>query len=190
MIKRCVAVVSLALCSTGAQANGFDISLSDETANVVYLTDSGSLGYGGADVGFGVFWNEADDVVGHANILVTSNPQSGNNFQFGVGAKAFLGEVDGPDEDENVSAVGIGGMVRYVIPSQTPMGVSVEGYWAPDVTSFSDTEGLKEVTARFELEVMPSTRGYVGYRLLEPDLDTAGKVEIDDEFHIGIRFIF
>lgn len=188
MIKRCVAVVSLALCSTGAQANGFDISLSDETANVVYLTDSGSFGYGGADVGFGLFWNENDDAVGHANILVTSNPQSGNNFQFGVGAKAFLGNVDVPDED--VAALGIGGMVRYVIPSQTPMGVSVEGYWAPRVTSFSDTDSLKEITARFELEVMPSTRGYVGYRLLEPDLEQAGKVEIDDEFHIGIRFIF
>lgn len=188
MIKRYVAVVSLALCSTGAQANGFDISLSDETANVVYLTDSGSLGYGGADVGFGLFWNEADDVVSHANILVTSNPQSGNNFQFGVGAKAYLGTLDEIDED--VAAVGIGGLVRYVIPSQTPMGLSLEGYWAPDVTSFSDTEGLREVTARFELEVMPSTRGYVGYRLLEPDMDEAGEVEIDDEFHIGIRFLF
>lgn len=188
MIKRYVAVVSLALCSTGAQANGFDISLSDETANVVYLTDSGSFGYGGADVGFGLFWNEADDVVGHANILVTSNPQSGNNFQFGVGAKAFFGNVDAPDED--VGAIGIGGIVRYVIPSQTPMGLALEGYWAPRVTSFADTERLRELTARFELEVMPSTRGYVGYRLLEPELETAGKVEIDDEFHIGIRFIF
>lgn len=188
MIKRCAAVVSLLLCSTGAQANGFDISLSDETANVVYLTDSGSLGYGGADVGIGLFWNENDDVVGHANVLVTSNPQSGNNFQFGVGAKAYLGNVDRPDED--VGAIGIGGIVRYVIPAQTPMGLSLEGYWAPRVTSFSDTDGLREISARFELEVMPSTRGYVGYRLLEPDLDTAGKVEIDDEFHIGIRFIF
>ncbi|NIR60418.1 MAG: hypothetical protein GWO02_13310, partial [Gammaproteobacteria bacterium] len=45
MIKRCVAALTIALCSTSAHANGFDISLSDETANVVYLTDSGSFGY-------------------------------------------------------------------------------------------------------------------------------------------------
>lgn len=188
MIKRFMGVVGLALFSTGVHANGFDISLSDETANVVYLTDSGSFGYGGADVGFGLFWNENDDYVGHANILVTGNPQSGNNFQFGVGAKGFAGNVDGPDED--IAAIGIGGLVRYVIPAQTPMGVSLEGYWAPDVTSFSDTKSLKEVTARFEIEVMPSARGYVGYRLLEPELDNAGDVEIDDELHVGIRFTF
>lgn len=188
MIKRLAAAAGLALVSTGVQANGLDISLSDETANVVYLTDSGSFGYGGADVGFGLFWNENDDFVGHANILVTSNPQSGNNFQFGVGAKGFLGTVDVPDED--VAAVGIGGVVRYVIPAQTPMGISVEAYYAPDITSFSDTESLKEVTTRFEIEVMPSARGYVGYRLLEPELENAGDVEIDDEIHLGIRFTF
>ena len=188
MFKRSVAALAIALVSTGAHANGFDISLSDETANVVFLTDSGSFGYGGADVGFGVFWNEDDDVVGHANILVTSNPQSGNNFQFGIGAKGYLGTLDIPDED--VAAVGIGGLVRYVIPAQTPMGISLEGYIAPDITSFSDTEELREVTARFEIEVMPSTRGYIGYRLLEPEMETAGDVEIDDEFHLGIRFTF
>lgn len=188
MIKRCVAALTIALCSTSAHANGFDISLSDETANVVYLTDSGSFGYGGADIGFGLFWNENDDVVGHANILVTSNPQSGNNFQFGIGAKGYLGNLDVSDED--VAAIGIGGLIRYVIPSATPMGISIEGYIAPDVTSFSDTEEVREVSARFEIEVMPSTRGYIGYRWLEPEMETAGDVEIDDEIHLGIRFIF
>jgi len=188
MIKRIAWVAGLALASTSVHADGLDISLSDETANVVYLTDSGSFGYGGADIGFGLFFNEADDVVGHANILVTGNPRSGNNFQFGVGAKAYAGTLDEADED--VAAVGIGGVVRYVIPANTPMGIALEAYAAPSVTSFSDTDSLKEVMARFEIEVMPSARGYVGYRLLEPDMDDAGDVEIDDEIHLGIRFTF
>lgn len=188
MIKRCAWAVGLALFSAGVQADGLDISLSDETANVVYLTDSGSFGYGGADVGFGALWNENDDVVGHANILVTGNPQSGNNFQLGVGAKGYLGTLD--DADEDVAAIGIGGIIRYVIPAQTPMGLALEGYWAPDITSFSDTESLREVMARFELEVMPSARGYIGYRLLEPEMENAGDVEVDDEIHLGIRFTF
>jgi len=37
---------------------------------------------------------------------------------------------------------------------------------------------------------MPSARGYIGYRLLEPELENAGDVEIDDEIHLGIRFTF
>ena len=188
MAKRSLALAALALSSTGAHAAGFDISLSDETAHIQYLTDSGSLGYGGADIGFGVFFNENDDVLGTANLLVTSNPASGNNLQFGIGAKAYGGEVDVPDE--TVGAIGIGGLVRYVIPSQTPMGIALEGYVAPSVTSFADTEGLTEVMTRFELEVMPSTRGYIGYRFLEPELEQAGEVELDDEVHVGIRVTF
>ena len=188
MIQRCAAAAVLAVCSTAVHADGLDISLSDETANIVYLTDSGSFGYGGADIGFGVFFNEEDDFLAHANLLVTSNPLSGNNFQFGVGTKAYLGTVDQVDED--VAAIAIGGLARYVIPAQTPMAFSLEGYWAPDITSFSDAEGVQELTARFEIEVLPSTRGYIGYRLLEPELEDAGDVEIDDEIHLGIRITF
>lgn len=193
MHKRSVAAaVILAACSAPAHAAGFDISLSDDTANVVWLTDSGSLGYGGADVGFGLFYRENDrgnhDYIGTANLLVTSNPASGNNFQFGIGAKGYAGNIDGLNED--VAAIAIGGLVRYVIPSQTPMGIALEGYAAPSITSFSDTERVREVMARFELEVMPSTRGYLGYRFLEPRLEQAGDVELDDEIHVGIRITF
>jgi hypothetical protein len=188
MPKRCLAIAALAACSTGAHAAGLDISLSDTTAHIQYLTDSGSLGYGGADVGFGVFFNESDDVIGTANLLVTSNPASGNNLQFGVGAKAYGGDIDAIDED--VTAIAIGGLVRYVIPSQTPMGIAIEAYGAPKVTSFDDTRNLVEIMTRFEIEVMPSTRGYIGYRFLEPELERAGEVELDDEVHLGIRIVF
>mgnify|MGYP006297608205 CR=1 FL=1 len=188
MLKRCLPIALLAICSQGAHAAGVDISLSDETAHIQYLTDSGSIGYGGADVGFGVFFNEADDVLGTANLLVTSNPASGNNLQFGVGAKAYAGEIDAIEED--VAAIAIGGLVRYVIPSQTPMGIALEGYVAPKVTSFDDTRSLSEVMTRFEIEVMPSTRGYIGYRWLEPELERAGDVELDDQVHVGIRIVF
>ena len=50
----------LALFAGGAHAGALDISLSDDTAYLVYLIDSGSLGYGGADIGFGFFYTEED----------------------------------------------------------------------------------------------------------------------------------
>ena len=37
---------------------------------------------------------------------------------------------------------------------------------------------------------MPSTRGYLGYRRLEPELTQAGEIKLDDEVHIGIRINF
>lgn len=188
MIKRCLVAASLLAVSTAGHAQGLDISLSDKTANLVYLSDSGSLGYGGADMGFGLFFNEGNDYLGSGNLLVTSQPASGRNLQIGVGAKTYLGEHDATDEV--AAGVGIGALARYVIPAQMPMGVALEGYVAPQVTSFADTEGIQELMARFEVEIMPSTRGYIGYRMLEPEFEESGEVEFDDEVHLGIRVLY
>jgi hypothetical protein len=58
------------------------------------------------------------------------------------------------------------------------------------VTSISDFDGLVEYRFAFELEVTPSARAYVGYRMLEIELDTGAKYKADDNAHIGVRFAF
>jgi hypothetical protein len=186
MRKVCLLLAGLVMGGP-VHAAGVDISVSDQTANFVFLLDSSSLGYGGADIGIGGFYNENKDWVATGNLLVTSNPGSGNPWQIGVGTKAYYADLD---IDESASAIALGGVLRYVIPSETPMGVAFEGYTAPSVTSFGDTERFHEAMARFEVEVVPSTRGYVGYRWMETRLEDIGKYRLDDEFHIGIRVFF
>ena len=153
-----------------------------------HLTDSSSFGYGGADVGYGLFFNEESDFMLNAGFLVAGKPASeGQPVQFGVGAKGYLGVFD--DSELDAAALAIGGQVRYVIPSSVaPMAASLGVYYAPDVTSFADAESLTEIVLRYEFEIVPSTRAYVGYRLLEVDFDEVDDVEFDDEFHLGIRF--
>lgn len=187
MFKRCLLASALVVAGPTAHAAGLDASISDKSAQFVFLTDSSSLGYGGADIGFGVLFNEDSDLVGTANLLVTGSPTSGNPFQFGVGAKAYVADLD---IDETASAIALGGLVRYVIPGNTPVGFAVEGYLAPSITSFSKTESFRELMLRAELEVMPSTRGYIGYRWMETRLEDIGKYRIDDNVHVGIRVFF
>ncbi len=186
MRKVCLLLLGL-LFSPPSVAVGIDLSLSDKTANFQFLFDSASLGYGGADIGVGAFYNENNDWMTSGNLLVSSNPPSGNPWQFGVGAKAYHAELD---IDESASAIAIGGLVRYIVPADTPLGFAVEGYTAPSVTSFSDTERFHEVMARFEVEVVPSTRGYIGYRWMETRVEDVGRYRLDDEFHVGIRLFF
>ena len=57
-------------------------------------------------------------------------------------------------------------------------------------TSFADAENGLEANFRVEIEVLPSTRGYIGYRYLAFDLDTAGEVVLDDNVNLGIRIQF
>ena len=190
MTKHTLAALLLIGSSTTVHATGLDISLSDDTASIVYLTDSSSFGYGGADVGYGVFFNENDDFILNANFLVIGKPATSEQpLQLGVGAKAYLGEFDRSNLD--LGALAIGGQIRYIIPSSlAPMAVTLEGYYAPKVTSFGDAENVTEVLLRYEFEIVPSTRAYIGYRNLEADFDVVDNVEFDDEVHLGIRFNF
>lgn len=165
-------------------------------AEISYLSQVSSFGYGGADIGFGVLINEHDDVLANASILVSgSNAGDVRALHFGVGAKAYLGILDGPNGnvDANGGAVAIGANIRYVFSSAMPFAILGEVYFAPDVTSISDFDGLLEYRIAFELEVTPSARAYIGYRMLEIEFDNFGRsadYEVDDSAHVGVRFEF
>ena len=191
MLKKIAAILFISLLSVqNIYANGVDLKLADETAELLYLTESSTFGYGGADIGIGLFFNENDDWMVSAVAMVSGNSASNErSLQFGVGVKLLLASLDVLSED--VGALGLAGQVRYVIPSQTPIAFLLEGVIAPEVTSFSGAEQYTEYRFAVELEVTPSARAYIGYRNIEIELDTAGAdVEIDDEVHLGIRLEF
>ncbi len=190
MLKRILAVTITALVATQVQARGFDLRLADETAEILYLTESSTFGYGGADIGMGFFFNEADDVSFSAAAMITGNG-AGNNrsLKLGVGMKALFSAIDVIDEE--VGALAIGGQIRYVIPSSTPIAFLVEGFVAPSIVSFSGAEQYTEYRVAIELEVTPSARAYVGYRNMEYDLENyAVDYELDDDWHVGVRIEF
>ena len=80
--------------------------------------------------------------------------------------------------------------MRYVFPGSTPFAILGEAFFAPEVTSISDFDGLLEYRLALELEVTPSARAYVGYRTLEVTFDRDIDYEVDDAAHVGVRFEF
>lgn len=198
MLRKALLILSATLPLSNVLASGVDMRLGSETAEVVFLTESATFGYGGADMGFGVFLNEDDSLIGTGSILVSGSGEGDvRGLHFGVGAKVYAGIIDLPSPLDNQSggAVAIGGMIRYVFPGRMPLAVLLEGFGAPDVTSASDFKGLKEIRLALELEVTPSARAYIGYRTLEVELDSGvgfkdNEIELDDKAHIGVRFSF
>ncbi len=188
MIKRLLAAAALGACATTpAQAAGLELALGNDTASLAYLTDTAGMGYGGADLGVAGFFNNDDDVMFTGKLLVTGAPGRDVPLQYGVGAKAFVTDLD---SDRDAHAIGIGGQLRYMLPFETPMGFSVEGYYGPSIVSFGDADSLLEITPRFELEVVPGTRAFVGYRLTEFDMEDGPDAELADEINVGIRLSF
>ncbi|MBI3187038.1 MAG: hypothetical protein HYZ31_04075 [Gammaproteobacteria bacterium] len=192
MFKKLLFIIAASLVTSQANAAGVDIKLGNEAAEFTYLTKSSTFGYGGLDIGMGVFFNETDDLQLNVSGMVTGN-SAGNNrsWKFGVGAKLSYASLDDTTPDADVGALAIGLQVRYVIPSSTPVAFLGEVFVAPSITSFSDAERYLEYRLAIELEVTPSARAYLGYRQMEYEL-TGGYDydEMDGSGHVGVRFDF
>ena len=172
-----------------ANANDFEAALSTETAQFTFRSDSSLIGWGGADLGLGVFYNDDSDFIAQGSLIQMRQPSEETPLTFGVGVKAYVGHLDDPDQD--VVGFAIGGEVRYTIPGTMPMAVYARGFYAPDITSFSDTEEIIDYTFGFQLEILPQTMGFVGIRHLEIDTDDEGDYDADDDnIHLGVRLTF
>lgn len=204
MLKKTIAGLSLLSIANFGQAAGIDVSLSNETAAFNYVFDSSRILQGGADITLGAFYNDkkhkigggsvdADAILGQAKFMVTGNMKgTQKRVSLSAGAKAIVGDVDIQGVDGNVAALAIGLKAAYLIPNEsTPMAAYVEAFVAPGITSFADTDNYREFGLGFEAEIAPSAKGYIGYRLMEVELDNVpGDVELDDNIHVGLVLTF
>ena len=185
------ALTAAALLGGGqAIANDFEAALTSETAQITFRSDSSLIGWGGSELALGLFYNYADDVVGQLSLFQRRQASEKNPLTLGVGVRAYLGTLDVLNRD--IAALAIGGEVRYTIPGTMPMAIYLTGHFAPKITSFADTEKVTDVNLGFQIEVLPQTTAFAGFRSLEVDPEnTAGTAELDDDhLHVGIRLTF
>ena len=180
-------LLSLAVFSA-ANANDFEAALSKETAQFTFRSDSSLIGWGGADLSLGLFYNEESDFILQAGLLQMRQASEENPLTFGVGVKGYLGQLD--DLDEDVFAFAIGGQIRYTIAGTMPMSIYLEGYYAPEITSFSDTEEIIDYSIGFQIEALPQTVAFIGLRHLEIEGDDGSYDADDDNVHFGVRLTF
>lgn len=193
MLRKALIITTALMPLQALHAGAIDFRVGSQMAELSFLTQTSSFGYGGADIGFGVLRNEDSDIVASGSILVSGS--SGGDLQglhFGVGAKAYAGFLDGPHGSLNIDggAIAIGGGLRYVFSSNMPVAVLGEVFFAPQVISIAQFDGLLEYRLGVELEITPSARAYVGYRKLQVTFNDNDDYDVDDAGHIGVRFEF
>ena len=172
-----------------ASANDFEAALSKETAEFTFRSDSSLIGWGGADLGLGLFYNDDDDYIFQGSLMQMRQASEETPLTFGVGVKTYLGTLDDPDAD--VLSFAIGGEIRYTIPGTMPMAAYVRGFYGPDITSFGDTDETIDYRIGFQIEALPQTVAFVGIRHLEFETDDDGDYEADDDnIHFGVRLTF
>jgi len=194
MLRKTLISIVLLIPFNNVLAGAVDFRVGNDIAELTFLTQTASFGYGGADIGFGALINDENDVIASGSILVSgSSAGDVKALHFGVGAKVYVGALEGPGSgsiDVDGGAVAIGGNIRYVFPGNAPLAILGEAFYAPEVTNISDFDGLFEYRIALELEVTPSARAYIGYRKLEIKFSDDIDYEVDDAAHIGVRFEF
>ncbi|MEM7563245.1 MAG: YfaZ family outer membrane protein [Pseudomonadota bacterium] len=181
-----VFIFVIAFCSP-LSANDFEAALSSETAQFTFRSDSSLIGWGGSDLVLGFFYNEEDDFVLQGSLLQMRQASAENPLTLGVGVKAYLGRLDNGDD---ILALGIGGQIRYTVPGTMPMAIYLQGHYAPEITSFSDSEEVVDYQLGFQIEALPQTIAFVGVRHLEIDNGSSDYELDDDRLHFGVRLTF
>jgi len=188
-MKKFVAALVVMLASAQAYGAGLEVDLSEESGEFSYLMNTRQV-EGALDLSLNLFYNEREDVMLSVGMLsLGQQAEYGRPLQLGVGGKVYGGQL--MDERE-ILALGIGGRLAYIVPSSiSPLTAVAELYFAPSVTSFSGAERFMDLNTRVELEITPTARGFVGYRLTTVRMDGAeDDMELDDNMHVGVRFNF
>ncbi len=168
-----------------AHADQLEVFLSQRAAQIGYAKP---LGTSNSDAMAAVFYNEDSDVMLNGGVMAYGQPPGQLPFSFGAGVKAYAFSLD--DADETVAAGALGGKVTYTIPANIPMHLSAEAFYAPDITTTGEGDSMLDFNTRFEIEFIPRTSGFIGYRKMEVDLDNAEDAELDDNIHVGLRLNF
>ena len=182
-------IVFVASLPTTAFSNDFEAALSSETAQFTFRSDSSLIGWGGADLGFGLFYNEESDYLLQLSLLQARQASQQTPLTLGVGIKAYAGELDNINDD--VFGFAIGGEIRYTIPGVMPLSIYLQGHYAPAITSFGEAEEIVDYNIGIQIEALPQTTAFIGARHIEIETDDNGDYELDDDhLHIGIRLTF
>lgn len=195
----------IALASVPAAAGGLDLALSDETANIAVLLNARRISDGeGSELTVGGFINETGDSLVHASLMARGRSQlPRSQYLLAAGFKVIGGEVEIDDErlpaeaattaesSERVGAVALGFQAGLLLsPSRNPVEVSLEGFVAPSITSFSDAERFSELVARLQVEIIPQASAYVGFRRMRFDTEDYEGIRVDDSGHVGLKISF
>jgi len=205
-MKNLAAAALLLFAPVSVWAAGLDLSLSDETANLVYLFRNDPLNRsrqpnqdGGSELAAGIFFNEGGAQLAHGTLLARGYRQSASTqYHVSAGMRLIAGGIEvkndttGGTDDESVGALALGFQAGMLLQSAdyNPVEVTFEGFYAPSITSFSDAERYGEVSVKLQIEIMTRARAYIGYRRMRFDTNIFENVTLDRSAHFGLNISF
>jgi hypothetical protein len=176
----------LAIAPASGSAAELDLNLNDDAARLSYAWDVSPRNLR-IDAGW-LHHQDRGDVISVGLHLTGAASAGSDPVVGGLGGKLFFIDPDGTRLDATV--LGIGGFLRYTLPTYNRFNVYGHAYFAPDVLSFGDGDRYQEVEARIGYNVLRQADVYLGVRYSNIEFDPAGERTMDNGLHVGIQLRF
>lgn len=190
MLLRSVFALSLLLLSPLTFADALDVNLNNNAAQFRYSSSAGVFIQGNSEFRFGALYNDVNNVMGDAGLIVSGAAENVPGLTIGVGVKALAGSIHSGAQTNSVSAIAIGGELGYAIPAIKQVSLVGEYFAGPKITTFADADRFNQSGLRLEYEITPQTKAYLGYREINFGIKSAGDAMLDRGAHVGIKLTF
>lgn len=190
MFPRYLTALVLLTASATVAAQKLDINLSNDSAQFVYTALIGGSTIGRTEMNAGFLYTEDDVTLFDLGLQVVDLAGSKTpGLEVGVGPKFYYASSD--KADASVSAIALGGQLRYKLPSAPRLAIGASAYYAPHITSTLDADSLFELNTRLSYEVLPTADAYIGYRKIRAKYDKGkGSEDLDNGIIFGLKFAF
>lgn len=173
--------------SVPAMAQSFDISLSDDSAKLLYAAPMGQQGFGRGELDASVLFTDNDAFMGALGFGVVGEAGSGSpGLNVGVGARLYGVNTDTSD----VGALTLGARLSYSPPRLPRLSLGGAYNYAPSIVTFMDGKRFSDGSVTLGYEIFQDAMAYVGYRYIRADIDNGPDVTVDKGAHLGINLRF
>jgi hypothetical protein len=177
--------VMLGLLTSAADANELDINFSNKAARLI-----GSWPVTGRLQGDAGWLHHTDrGNIGHVGLHIVDLATGGPHpIRAGLGGRVVYFDSD----LRNLSGYGLplGGFVRFNVPEADRIQVGGSLYYSPEVLTFGDGRGYREVNVYAGYEVLRDGAIYIGYRHVRGEFKRAPSASLDTGLHLGLRLTF
>jgi len=166
-------------------AQTLEFTVGDKSAAATWGITVGASNVGRTEVNLGILYNEDNNYLGEIGLLVVDVAGSKSpGLSIGIGPNFYFAQADKGD----IAAIGLGGELRYKLPSLNRLFFSFIGYYAPNIVTFAKADNLYELGANMGYEILPTADIFLGYRNIRADFGELGDEDLDESFHFGMRF--
>ena len=167
-------------------ASSLEASLNNDTFQVEYDTNLPSTAnlFVNASVMYTEEYEHDSALVGTLGIQGVETDNS--TYRAAIGARLYVydfGSLQG-------SALSFGGLFYHVFPGMQRLSAGGYAWYAPQVTSFGNTEQMYEFGARLAYRVIQNTDIFAGYRHLNLKHERGFNDQLEKGVNVGFRLNF